>query len=120
MLVVIGKYVLPFLNKALEERQEQIRASLEAADAGAHRGGGDARPAPGDPRRGPAAGAATIVTQANKTAERMHAEAEERGQQEYERMVARAEAEIVARPSAGRRRGERAGGRRWSSRSPGR
>ncbi len=32
VLFVIGRYVLPILNKTLEERQEEIRTSLEAAE----------------------------------------------------------------------------------------
>jgi len=94
VLLVIGKYVLPFLNKALEDRQEQIRASLEAAD--------QARVEAEETRAQRQAildearqAARDIVAQANKTAQRMHAEAEERGQQEYDRLVARADAEIT-------------------------
>ena len=33
VLFVIGRYVLPILNKTLEERQEEIRHALEAAEA---------------------------------------------------------------------------------------
>ena len=33
LIWLIGKYALPPINKAMEARQEQIRSSLEAADA---------------------------------------------------------------------------------------
>lgn len=91
---IIAKYVLPPLNKAMEARQEQIRTSLEAADA--------AR-AEADETRAQRQGildearqhAREIVAQANTSAERVAAQAEERGQQEYERLLRAAEAEIA-------------------------
>jgi F-type H+-transporting ATPase subunit b len=93
VLFVIGRYVLPVLNKALEERQEEIRSSLEAADA--------AR-AEADETRSQRQGildearqqARDIVAQAGRSAERVAAQAEERGQQEYDRLVNSAMAEI--------------------------
>ena len=79
VLGVIGKYVLPVLNRALEERQDEIRSSLEAAaiieEARQH--------------------AREIVAQANRTAQRVAAEAEERGQREHDRIVSSAESEIT-------------------------
>ena len=96
-LIVLGfiwRYVLPYLNKALEERQEQIRTALEAAEA--------AR-AEADETRGQRERildearqqAREAVAQANRTAQRIVAEGEERGQREHDRMVASAEAEIA-------------------------
>ena len=93
VLLVIGRYVLPVLNKALEERQDQIRQALETAERAK---------AEADETRAQRQGildearqqARQIVTQANTNAERVRAEATERGQQEYERLVASAEAEI--------------------------
>jgi F-type H+-transporting ATPase subunit b len=94
VLGFIAKYVLPPLNKALEERQEQIRVSLEAADA--------AR-VEADETRAQRQGildearqqARDIVTQANKVAEGVAAQSEERGQQEYDRLVRAAETDIT-------------------------
>jgi len=91
---IIAKFVLPPLNKAMQERQEQIRTSLEAADA--------AR-AEADETRAQRQGildearqrAREIVTQANKSAEGVALQAEERGQQEYDRLVRAAETEIA-------------------------
>ncbi|HUY21953.1 MAG TPA: F0F1 ATP synthase subunit B [Acidimicrobiales bacterium] len=94
VLGVIWKYVLPVLDKALGERQEQIRTSLEAAEQA--RAEADEtraqRQATIDEARQQAR---DIVTQANRTAQRMHADAEERAQLEYDRLVARADAEIT-------------------------
>ena len=94
VLAVVGRYVLPVLNKALEERQEQIRGALEAADA--------ARAEADETRQQRQAildearhHARDIVAQANAVSDRVRAEAQERGQQEYERMVSSADAEIA-------------------------
>jgi F-type H+-transporting ATPase subunit b len=90
---IIAKYVLPPLNKAMQARQEQIRVSLEAADAA--RAEADEsrvqRQAILDEAR---QRAREIVTQANKSAEQIAAQAEERGQQEYDRLVRAADTEI--------------------------
>ncbi len=95
VLFVIGKYVLPPLNRTLEERQEQIRASLAAAE--------DAR-AEADETRAQRhqildearQQAREMVAQANATAERLRAEAVDRAQQEHDRILAAAEDEIAA------------------------
>ncbi|HVC69740.1 MAG TPA: F0F1 ATP synthase subunit B [Acidimicrobiales bacterium] len=94
VLFVIGRYVLPVLNKTLEERQEQIRTALEAAEA--------AR-VEADETRAQRQGildearqqAREIVTQANKVADGVAAQSEERGQQEYDRLVRVAETDIA-------------------------
>ena len=65
LLFLIYKYVLPPINKALEERQEKIRESLEAAD------------------------------KARADAEQVRTDATARGQGEYERIVGNAEVEIA-------------------------
>jgi F-type H+-transporting ATPase subunit b len=94
VLFVIRKYVLPPINKALEDRREQIRASLEAADAA--RAEADESRAQRqviiDEARQQAR---DIVAAANTTADRVRAEATERGQQEYERLVSSAQSEIT-------------------------
>jgi len=95
VLGFLGKYVLPVLNKALEERQEQIRTALEAAETAR------VEAAEADAKRQETLDEARrqareMITQANKAAERVAAQAEERGRIEYERLVARAEAEIAS------------------------
>lgn len=94
VLFVIWRYVLPVLNKALEERQQQIREALETADrakAEADETRAQRQTILDEARQQ----ARQIVTQANTNAERVRAEATERGQQEYERLVGSAEAEIA-------------------------
>jgi len=91
---IIGKWILPPLNRAMKARQEEIATSLQAAEA--------AR-AEADETRSQRQGildearaeAREIVTQGNRTADRLKHEGTERGRLEYERMVASASAEIT-------------------------
>ena len=90
---VIAKWILPPLNKAMEARQEEISSSLAAADAAQTEA---------DETRAQRQGildearqqAREFVAQANRTAERVRADGEEKGRAEYERLVASADAEI--------------------------
>lgn len=94
VLAVLWRYVLPPVNRALEQRQGEIRDSLQAAERAK---------AEADETRAERAGileqarqqAREIVANANTTAERVRGEAVQRGQQEYERIVSSAEAEIA-------------------------
>ena len=96
-LVVLGflaKKVLPILNKVIEERQEQIRSSLASAE--------EARAEADESREQRAKilddarkQGRDIVAQANATADRVKAEAIEKGQAEHDRLVNSAEAEIT-------------------------
>jgi F-type H+-transporting ATPase subunit b len=100
VLYVIGKKVLPVLNKALTERQDQIRGELEAAD----KAKADAEDADTE-RRAALEQARTqareIVAQATATADQTVVSAEARGQATYERIVQAADAEVaVARQAA--------------------
>ncbi len=100
VLGVIGRYVLPYLNNVLTERQEQIRGELEAAD----RAKADAEEADRERRatlEGARAQARDIVAQATTTAEQIVASAEGRAQEVYGRIVASGDAEVaVARQAA--------------------
>jgi len=95
VLAILGRYVLPVLNRALEARQGEIRSALEAAEA-ARAESAEASAHNQEIIEEARRQARDIVTQANKSAERIAAQAEERGRHEYERIVARADAEIVA------------------------
>jgi F-type H+-transporting ATPase subunit b len=93
LILLIYKYVIPPINKAMEERQEKIRASLEAADqarADAEAADDERRTVLEEARHQ----ARDIVAQANRTAEQVRTDAQSRGQSEYERIVANAESEI--------------------------
>jgi F-type H+-transporting ATPase subunit b len=95
IIVLAYKYALPPLNKALEARQEKIRASLEAADQARSEAA-----AAGDERQRLLTEARDqareIVANAQTTSDRIKAEEGTRGQAEYDRIVAAAAAEVSA------------------------
>jgi F-type H+-transporting ATPase subunit b len=94
VLYVIGRKILPFVNKAITERQDLIRDSLEAAEKArteADETRGQRQQILDEARQQ----AREIVTQANKTADQVKSDGQERGQQEYERLVSSADAEIA-------------------------
>jgi F-type H+-transporting ATPase subunit b len=93
LILLIYKYVLPPINKAMEERQEKIRASLEAADqarADAEAADDERRAVLDEARHQ----AREIVATANRTAEQVRTDAEARGQSVYDRKVGDADVEI--------------------------
>ena len=94
LILLIYKYVLPPINKAMEERQEKIRDSLEAAD----RARADAEAADDERRtvlEGARHQAREIVATANRTADQVRSEAQARGQSDYERILANADVEVA-------------------------
>jgi F-type H+-transporting ATPase subunit b len=94
VLGVIGRYVLPILNKALTERQDKIRGELEAAD----RAKADAEEADTERRalleqaRGQAR---EILSQAATAADQAKLRAEADAQAIHDRIVQAADAEVV-------------------------
>ncbi len=94
LILAIYKWVLPPINKAMEERQEKIRESLEAADqarADALAADDERRTVLEEARQQ----AREIVATANRTAEQVRTDAQARGQGDYERIVGNADAEIA-------------------------
>jgi F-type H+-transporting ATPase subunit b len=93
ILFLMTKYILPPLNKAMEARQEKIRASLEAADAAKAEAA-----AAGDERQALLTAARDqareIVAAAQATSDQVRAESVGRGQAEYDRIIANANAEV--------------------------
>lgn len=95
-LIVLGfvaKYILPQVDRALKDRQEQIRAELAAADeakADAAAADDERRAALEEARHQ----AREIVAQANRTADQVTTDAQARGQSEYDRLLAAAEADV--------------------------
>jgi F-type H+-transporting ATPase subunit b len=93
ILLLMTKYILPPLNKALESRQEKIRESLAAADAAKAEAA-----AAGDERAQLLSAARDqareIVSAAQATSDQVRAEAAGRGQAEYDRIIANANAEV--------------------------
>jgi F-type H+-transporting ATPase subunit b len=100
VLGFIGRSVVPYLNKVLTERQEQIRGELEAAD----KAKADAEVADAERRHEleqARAHAREIVAQATATAERIVAGAQTEAQHAAERIAQSAEAEVaMARQAA--------------------
>jgi F-type H+-transporting ATPase subunit b len=94
LIFLIGKYILPPLNRAMEARQGHIRTALEAADAAR----ADAAAADDERRAALEEGrhqAREIVAQANRTAEQVRTEAQVRAQAEYDRILSQAEADVA-------------------------
>jgi F-type H+-transporting ATPase subunit b len=93
ILLLMTKYILPPLNKALEARQEKIRESLAAADAAKAEAA-----AAGDERAQLLSAARDqareIVAAAQATSDQVRAEAAGRGQAEYDRIITNANAEV--------------------------
>jgi F-type H+-transporting ATPase subunit b len=93
ILLLMTKYILPPLNKALESRQEKIRESLAAADAAKAEAA-----AAGDERQQLLTTARDqareIVAAAQTTSDQVKAESAGRGQAEYDRIIANANAEV--------------------------
>lgn len=97
LLVVffIGRWVVPYLNKMLTERQEQIRSEIEAADkakADAEEADAERRSVLEEAR----AHAREIVAHATDQADRMVAAAEQRAQEAADRILMAADAEVAA------------------------
>ena len=94
VLYVIGKKVLPILNKVLTERQEQIRGELEAAD----KAKADAEDADAERRTAleqARVEAREIVARATATADQTVASGEERATEAAARIMAAADAEVA-------------------------
>jgi F-type H+-transporting ATPase subunit b len=95
LIVIMGKKIIPPVTAALAERQERIRASLDAADqarADAAAADDERRAVLEDARQK----AREVVAEANRTAEAVRVDFQTRGQSEYERIVGSAEAEVAA------------------------
>ena len=94
LVVIIGKKIIPPINKALAERQARVRASLDAADQARS----DAVAAD-DERRAvleeARQQAREVVAQANQTAEAVRVDFSTRGQAEYDRILGNAEEEVA-------------------------
>ena len=94
VIAIMGKYILPPVNKALKERQAGIDAELQAADAAkedAARADDERRAALEDARRK----AEDILVKARNTADQVKADAEASGQSERDRMLHAAETEVA-------------------------
>jgi F-type H+-transporting ATPase subunit b len=94
LVLIMGKKIIPPVTAALAERQERIRASLDAADqarADAAAADDERRAVLEDARQK----ARGVVAEANRSAEAVRVDFQTRGQTEYERIVGSAEAEVA-------------------------
>ena len=94
VLALVWKVAIPPLNKMLSERQELIRSSLEAADRARSEADETQLEKHGILEEARVK-ARELVAQANRVADEVRSESQDRGQQEYERLVASADAEIA-------------------------
>lgn len=95
VVFVLGKYILPYIQKPMEERQATIRQALADAEEAKRKAAeaeeeykrviGEAR----SQARG-------VVEEANKQAEQLRAEKRQQADREYELKVAQATADIEA------------------------
>ncbi len=100
LIVAFSKWLLPPLTKAMNDRQEQIRASLASAEQARQdaEAADDERHAVLEEARGHAR---EIVAMAQQTADGLRTAAATRAQAEYDRIVAAAAADVqVARQRA--------------------
>ena len=95
VLAFLAKYVLPPVNKMVDQRQATIRQALEDAETAKRK----AAEAETEYKRlidEARAEARALVDEANRAGEHVRADLNERGEQEYQRRVALAAADIEA------------------------
>ena len=94
LIYVVGRKILPSINAAMEQRQERIRSSLDAADqarADSMAADDERRVVLEEARHS----AREVVAEANRSAEAVRVDFQTRGQAEYERIVGGAEAQVA-------------------------
>ncbi len=93
VLYFFARVILPPLRRAMNEREQQIRNSIDAAEQ-ARRDGAEFAEKRREALEAARAEARQIVYQANESADQTREEGRQRGQAEYERLVNAAQAEI--------------------------
>jgi F-type H+-transporting ATPase subunit b len=93
ILGLIAKYILPPINRAIKQRQEEIASSLQQGEEAKQRllAADTEYQAKLEEARQEAR---TVIERANRLADQLREEARTKGQDEYDRVVARAEADI--------------------------
>lgn len=95
VVFVIGRYILPYITKPMEERQATIRQALADAEEAKRR----AAEAEEEYKRVIAEArseARSVVDEAGKLGERVRADRRQQAEEEYERILARAREDIDA------------------------
>ncbi|MGO9197314.1 MAG: F0F1 ATP synthase subunit B [Acidimicrobiales bacterium] len=93
ILYFFARVILPPLRRAMNEREQQIRNSIEAAEE-ARREAAESLAQRREALEAARVEARQIVDQANEVAEQLRDEGRQRGQQEYERLLHAAQSEI--------------------------
>ena len=93
VLWLVAKYILPPLRKAMDERADHIRNSIQAAED-AKREADELAARRRELLEGARQEARAIVDQANEIAEQLKEEGRQRGLEEHARLVASAQVEI--------------------------
>jgi F-type H+-transporting ATPase subunit b len=93
IVFLIAKYILPPVNRAMEQRQEHIKNSLEAADAARAEAMAANTEREAELRKAKQHGHEIVAT-ANRTGEQIVVEAQARAQAEHDRILANAQTEI--------------------------
>jgi F-type H+-transporting ATPase subunit b len=93
ILGLIAKYILPPIQRAIQQRQEEIQNALESAEQAKRE-----RVAADEEYRAKLEEARhearTVIERANRMADQLREDARTKGQEEYDRVVARADADI--------------------------
>jgi F-type H+-transporting ATPase subunit b len=95
VLWVLGRFILPYITKGLDERQATIRQALADAEEAKRRAAeaeADYKQAIAEAR----AQARAVVDEANRLAEQMRTEKRQQAEEEYDRSLARARTDIDA------------------------
>jgi F-type H+-transporting ATPase subunit b len=95
VIYVLGRYVLPYISKPMEERQAIIRQALVDAEEAKRRSAEaeeEYKRVVGEAR----SQARVVIDEANKTAEQLRADRRQQAEREYEQRVASAAVEIDA------------------------
>jgi len=93
VLWLVAKYILPPLRKAMDERADHIRNSIQAAED-AKREADDLAARRRELLEGARQEARAILDQANEIAEQLKEEGRRRGTEEHDRLLASAQVEI--------------------------
>lgn len=94
ILYFLGRKVIPYVNQMIDARQKEIAESLQAAEK-AREEADETRAQRQQILDEARQQAREIVASANRTADQVRSDGQERGQQEYDRLVASADAEIA-------------------------
>jgi len=95
VVFILGRYILPYIVKPMEERQATIRQALADAEEAKRRAAEaeqEYKKVIGEARTD----ARSVIEEANKLGEQVRADRRQQAEEEYERIIARAREDIEA------------------------